>query len=71
MAFTPPLRRYPVLLWVRPCRATNILNLLKVKSLATRDPELVASEVEAAGRDGMNAPFTLPASEYGSSVGGG
>ncbi|CAM9742849.1 unnamed protein product [Pylaiella littoralis] len=42
-----------------------------VKSIPTRDPQEVAREVEAAGTDGMNAPFTLPASEYGSSGGAG
>ena len=38
--------------------------------MPARDPAEVAREVEAAGKDGMNAPFTLPASEYGSSGGG-
>lgn len=34
--------------------------------MTARDPKEVAAEVEHAGKDGMNAPFTLPASEYGS-----
>ncbi|CAM9736651.1 unnamed protein product [Hapterophycus canaliculatus] len=42
-----------------------------VKGMPARDPEEVAREIEAVGKDGMNAPFTLPASEYGSSGGGG
>eukprot|EP00903_Cladosiphon_okamuranus_P009398 g8962.t1 len=41
-----------------------------VKAMPARDPAEVAREVEAVGKDGMNAPFTLPASEYGSSGGG-
>lgn len=39
--------------------------------MTARDPRVVASEVEAVGKDGMNAPFTLPASEHGSQGGGG
>ncbi|CBN78823.1 conserved unknown protein [Ectocarpus siliculosus] len=42
-----------------------------VKGVPARDPQEVAREIESVGKDGMNAPFTLPASEYGSSGGGG
>ncbi|CAN0150261.1 unnamed protein product [Ascophyllum nodosum] len=35
-----------------------------VKGMTTRDPKDVAMEVEAAGKDGMSAPVTLPSSEY-------
>lgn len=35
----------------------------QVKVMTARDPKQVAAEVEAAGKDGMNTPFTLPASE--------
>lgn len=31
--------------------------------MSARDPKQVAAEVEADGKDGMNAPFTLPTSE--------
>lgn len=44
---------------------------MQVKVMTSRDPKEVAREVENAGKDGMNAPFNLPASEYGSQGGGG
>lgn len=37
--------------------------------MVPRDPKEVAREVEAEGQDGMNAPFTLPASEMSSDHG--
>lgn len=38
--------------------------------MTARDPKEVATEIEKVGQDGMNAPFTLPASEGGTQGGG-
>lgn len=44
---------------------TDDVKSFQVGAMTARDPKDVAREVEADGQDGMNAPFSLPASECG------